>query len=116
MPIPDSVPTELAACLPVAYGSAYRMVIHHGKVKAGEKVLVLGASGGVGNCAVQLAKSQGCFVVGACGTKERGQILKDLYGVDETIDTSSEDLIKTTRKMTGGSLMQGGGFDVVGRH
>ena len=101
--IPDSVPTELAACLPVAYGSAYRMVIHHGKIQAGEKVLVLGASGGVGNCAVQLAKAKGCFVVGACGSAERGTKLQELFGADEIIDTSTQDIIKQTRKLTGGS-------------
>ena len=67
--IPESVSTEPAACLPVAYGSAYRMVMYHGQIKAGDKVLVLGASGGVGNCAVQLAKSVGCFVAGPVEAK-----------------------------------------------
>lgn len=111
--LPDSVPTEVAACLPVAYGSAYRMVMHHGKIKAGDRVLVLGASGGVGNCAVQLAKSAGCFVVGTCGSEARGQQLEDLFGVDATINTAEEELVKATRALTGGSLLQGGGFDVV---
>ncbi|MEM7019121.1 MAG: zinc-binding dehydrogenase [Pseudomonadota bacterium] len=111
--LPESVPIEIAACLPVAYGSAYRMVVHHGQIKAGDKVLVLGASGGVGNCAVQLAKSVGCYVVGACGSEARGQQLKDLFGVDEVINTAEEDIVQATRRITGGSLMRGGGFDVV---
>ena len=111
--IPESVSTELAACLPVAYGSAYRMVMYHGQIKAGDKVLVLGASGGVGNCAVQLAKSAGCFVVGACGSEARCQQLKEVFGVDEAINTAAEDIVQATRRLTGGSLLHGGGFDVV---
>jgi alcohol dehydrogenase len=111
--IPDAVSTEAAACLPVAYGSAYRMVMQHGRVKEGDRVLVLGASGGVGNCSVQLAQSAGCFVVGACGNAVRCQQLKDLFGVDETIDTSEEDIVQATRRLTGGSFLRGGGFDVV---
>jgi alcohol dehydrogenase len=111
--IPDSVPIEIAACLPVAYGSAHRMVMHHGKIKAGDRVLVLGASGGVGNCSVQLAKSAGCWVVGACGSEARCRQLKELFGVDETINTAQEDVVEATRKLTGGSLLRGGGFDVV---
>ncbi len=111
--IPESVSIELAACLPVAYGSAYRMVMRHGQITAGDKVLVLGASGGVGNCAVQLAKSVGCFVVGACGSAARCQQLKELFGVDQTINTAEQDIVEATRGLTGGSLLQGGGFDVV---
>lgn len=111
--IPDSIPTEIAACLPVAYGSAYRMVVHHGQIQAGQRVLVLGASGGVGNCAVQLAKSVGCFVVGACGSESRCRTLKDLFGIDETINTAEQDIVAATRELTGGSLLKGGGFDVV---
>jgi alcohol dehydrogenase len=108
------VSIETAACLPVAYGSAYRMVVHHGQVAEGKKVLVLGASGGVGNCAVQLAKSAGCFVVGACGSEERAATLREKFGVDETIDTSKEDIVAATRRITGGGLYRGGGgFDLV---
>ena len=58
---------EEAACLPVAYGTALRMMYTIGRVKAGEKVLILGASGGVGSCCVQLAKLAGCEVI-ACSS------------------------------------------------
>ena len=47
MRLPANVPYELAACLPVAYGTALRMMVTNGQVKAGEKVLILGASGGL---------------------------------------------------------------------
>ena len=58
--------------MPVAYGTAHRMVVGKGAVKAGDKVLVLGASGGVGTAAVLLAKQLGAYVVAAVGSKERG--------------------------------------------
>jgi alcohol dehydrogenase len=48
-----------AAALPVAYGTAHRMMLTRGGIKAGETVLILGASGGVGTCCVQLAKQAG---------------------------------------------------------
>ena len=54
--IPDGVSFSDAAALPVAYGTALRMMYTIGEVKKGEKVLILGASGGVGTCCVQLAK------------------------------------------------------------
>ena len=57
--MPDGVTFEEAASLPVAYGTAHRMLITHETVKAGERVLVLGASGGVGTGCVMLAKLLG---------------------------------------------------------
>jgi len=60
--MPAGVSFEDAASLPVAYGTAHRMLITHGTVKAGEKVLVLGASGGVGTGCVLLAKMLGAEV------------------------------------------------------
>ena len=63
--MPPGVIFEQAASLPVAYGTAIRMMNTIGKIKAGEKVLILGASGGVGVCCVQLAKLAGAYVI-AC--------------------------------------------------
>ncbi len=67
IPIPAGVSFEQAASLPVAYGTAHRMMFTNGHVTAGEKVLILGASGGVGSCCVLLAKMVGAEVV-ACGS------------------------------------------------
>ena len=69
MVIPDNVSFEDAACLPIAYGTAYRMMFARAQIKAGEKVLILGATGGVGVCAVELAKNAGCEVI-ACGSSD----------------------------------------------
>ena len=61
--LPDNVSFEHAAALPIAYGTAHRMMITRGQVKQGELVLILGASGGVGTGCVQLAKSAGAKVI-----------------------------------------------------
>jgi alcohol dehydrogenase len=93
VPIPDGVSFEQAAALPVAYGSAHRMIMTHGKIKAGEKVLILGASGGVGSCCVQLAKMVGCEVVACGSTPEKLAALKAM-GADHVIDYKAEDFAK----------------------
>ena len=81
--IPHGVTFDQAASLPVAYGTAHRMMVTIGKIKAGEKVLVLGASGGVGTSALLLAKMRGAFVIAAAGTDEKCDHLRAL-GADET--------------------------------
>src|SRR5271168_3158490 len=63
--LPDGITDAQAAALPVAYGTALRMMYTNGGVKKGEKVLILGASGGVGVCCLMLAKLAGAEVV-AC--------------------------------------------------
>ena len=65
--IPENISFEQAAALPVAYGTAHRMMTTKGQVQAGEKVLILGASGGVGVCCVQLAKIAGAYVIACAG-------------------------------------------------
>lgn len=62
IPLPDAVDDVAAAALPIAYGTALRMLVTRGRIRAGETVVVLGASGGVGTAAVQLARAAGCRV------------------------------------------------------
>ena len=59
--IPDRVSDVDAASLPIAYGTAYRMMLTRGKVQEGEKVLILGATGGVGTCCLQIAPRMRTF-------------------------------------------------------
>jgi alcohol dehydrogenase len=66
--IPDGVSFADAAALPVAYGTALRMMVTNGHVAKGEKVLILGASGGVGVCCLQLAKLADAEVIACAGT------------------------------------------------
>jgi alcohol dehydrogenase len=115
--IPDNVSFEQAAALPVAYGTAHRMMTEIGRVKEGEKVLILGASGGVGVCCVQLAKLAGAYVIACAGTAEKGERLKAL-GADETILYRQEDFLQVVRQRHGRpqrnrSMPNNGGVDVV---
>jgi NADPH:quinone reductase-like Zn-dependent oxidoreductase len=91
--MPDGVSFEQAASLPVAYGTAYRMMFTNGDIQPGDKVLILGASGGVGSACVLLAKMHGCEVV-ACGSSpEKLEALKS-WGADHVIDYKEKDFVK----------------------
>ena len=113
LPVPDEVSYIDAAALPTAYGTALRMVRVRGKIAAGETVLVLGASGGVGTCAVQLCKLQGATVVACAGSARKGEHLKRL-GADLVIDTSKDDFERVLHARFGKPRIWGdGGIDVV---
>jgi len=114
--IPDAVSFEQAAALPVAYGTARRMMITNGRVTAGEKILILGASGGVGVCCLQLAKIAGATVVACAGSEEKAARLKEL-GADHVINYTSNDFVKSAYDLYGKPSRRGAdadkGFDVV---
>ena len=113
MRIPENVSFEQAAALPVAYGTAHRMMTTNGQVTAGEKVLILGASGGVGVCCVHLAKIARAYVVACAGSEEKGRRLKEL-GADEVILYTQEDFVHTVRQRHGRPQRAGGGSSVNG--
>jgi NADPH:quinone reductase-like Zn-dependent oxidoreductase len=83
--IPAHYPFEPAACLPVAWGTAWRMVVTHGDVTPGDVVVVTAAAGGVGVGAVQIAKLQGARVVALASSDAKLARLKTM-GADETIN------------------------------
>ncbi|MEK9753712.1 MAG: zinc-binding dehydrogenase [Rhodospirillaceae bacterium] len=91
--LPDAVSFEDAACLPVAYGTAYRMMYTIGEVQKGDKVLILGASGGVGTCAVLLAKARGCEVIACASSQSKLDRLAEL-GADHGINYVEEEFHK----------------------
>ncbi|MBT6095942.1 MAG: zinc-binding dehydrogenase, partial [Rhodospirillaceae bacterium] len=91
--LPDNVSYEQAACLPVAYGTAYRMMYTVGNVQEGNKVLILGASGGVGTCAVMLAKARGCEVIACASTQDKLDRLAGI-GADHGINYMEEEFHK----------------------
>jgi alcohol dehydrogenase len=105
---------EAAAALPVAYGTAYRMMVGRGKIKEGEKVLILGASGGVGTCCVQLAKLAGAHVIVAASTEDKLERLKEL-GADDGINYKTGDFMREVHKRYGKPVFFDGstGVDVV---
>ena len=96
--MPDGVSFEQAASLPVAYGTAHRMMVTHGRLQAGEKVLVLGASGGVGSCCVLLAKLLGAEVVACGSTPDKLKALTDM-GADHVINYAETDFEKEIWKL-----------------
>ncbi len=91
--MPPDVSYEDAASLPVAYGTAHRMLITHNTVKAGDKVLVLGASGGVGTGCVILAKHLGAEVIACAGSAEKLERLKAL-GADHVVNYNEDNFSK----------------------
>ena len=97
--LPDNVSFEQAAALPIAYGTAHRMMITRGQVRQGELVLILGASGGVGTGCIQLAKAAGAKVI-ACGSPAKLTALQEL-GADYVINYLEEDFSKKAWDISG---------------
>jgi alcohol dehydrogenase len=112
--IPDGVSFVEAAALPVAYGTAHRMLVTQGRVVAGERVLILGASGGVGTCCVFLAKMAGATVVACASTETKRKRLHEL-GADYVIDYARDDFMAEIHRRFGKPRRRDteGGVDVV---
>ena len=98
--LPDAVTFEQAASLPIAYGTAHRMLITRGKLQAGELVLILGASGGVGTGCVQIAKNLKARVIACASSAEKLRRLQEL-GADHVIDYTKEDFSKRAWEISG---------------
>ena len=115
MPIDSDVDFASAAALPVAYGTAHRMMVQRGKIQAGETVLILGASGGVGTGCVQLAKRAGATVVACASSDEKLARLKDC-GADIGINYATQDWVAECHQRFGRANTRGkvgGGLDMV---
>jgi NADPH:quinone reductase-like Zn-dependent oxidoreductase len=112
--MPAGVSFEDAATLPVAYGTAHRMLITHETIKAGERVLILGASGGVGTGCVILAKLLGAEVIACTTSAEKIERLRKL-GADEVLDVRAVDFSKWAVERYGKPQRRSyeGGVDVV---
>ena len=112
--LPDGVSYEAAAALPVAYGTAYRMMVTRGQIKAGETVFILGASGGVGTCCVQLAKLAGAHVIVAASSQEKLDRLAAL-GAEHGVNYVEHDFMREIVGKYGKPRFWGesGGVDVV---
>ncbi len=112
--MPAGVSFEEAAALPVAYGTAHRMLITHNTVKKGDRVLILGASGGVGTGCVILARHLGAEVIACTSSLEKVQKLKEL-GADEVINIKDVDFSKWAVEKYGKPQRRSyeGGVDVV---
>ena len=111
--VPASVSLNAAAALPLAYGTAHRMLHARGRIAAGERVLVLGASGGVGVACVQLAKMAGAEVIACASTDDKLVALRSL-GADHVINYVETPFADAVREKFGKPRVSGsGGVDVV---
>ena len=111
--LPDDISFENGAALPCAYGTAYRMMITRGEIAKGETVLILGASGGVGTCCVQLAKLAGAHVIAAASSQEKMDRLIQI-GADEAINYAEAPFRDQIWERYGKPrIAGGGGVDVV---
>ncbi|WP_027461244.1 NADPH:quinone oxidoreductase family protein [Deinococcus murrayi] len=107
MPLPDGVSTEVAAGLPLAFGTSMHALVDRANLRKGETLLVLGAAGGVGLAAVAIGKALGARVIAAASTDEKLALCRE-HGADETLNYSSEDLRGRV-----GALTDGKGPDVI---
>ncbi len=113
VPLPEAVSFEVASTLPLAYATAHRMMFDRGRLEAGETVLILGASGGVGTCCVLLAKMVGAKVIACASSPEKLERLRDL-GADHLIDYTRTDMRKAVHEIVGKPRVAGtGGVDLA---
>jgi len=107
LPLPPGFAIEDGAAFAFTYGTSHHALIDRGQLKAGETVLVLGAAGGVGTAAIQIAKAAGAKVIAAASTDEKCALCKEL-GADATINYSRGNLRDEIKALTDGK-----GPDVV---
>jgi len=110
IPVPEGVPWEVAGSASLVFGTAWRMLIHRAEVRAGEHVLVHGASGGVGHAAVQIAAHAGCEVYATASSEEKLAYAAEC-GADHLIDYEETDFADEVHDLTDGR-----GVDVVVDH
>lgn len=91
MPLPAGFPHVDAAAFIMIYATSHHALVDRGQLKAGETVLVLGAAGGVGTAAIQVAKAMGARVIAAASTDEKCALCQSI-GADATINYSKETL------------------------
>lgn len=108
--VPEGVDWVTAAAAPLVFQTAWRMLIERGELQAGEDVLVLGASGGVGHAAVQIADYTGAEVYATASTDEKLEYARET-GADHTINYEEEDFAAKIRELTDGR-----GVDMVVDH
>jgi NADPH2:quinone reductase len=107
VPIPDGVSDAVASGISVTYGTAIHGLKDRGHLKAGETVAVLGAAGGAGLAAVEIAKLMGARVIAVASSPEKLAVCRE-HGADEAVNYASADLKDGLRALTGGR-----GVDVV---
>ncbi len=107
LPVPADMPFEHAAAFAFTYGTTHHALMDRAALKAGETVLVLGAAGGVGSSAIQVAKAAGARVIAGVSSEEKADFCRTL-GADATLNYATEDVRERLKALT-----EGRGPDVV---
>ena len=105
--IPEQMDFVTAAAFPIAYATSYHALKDRAQLKAGERLLVLGAAGGVGLTAVEIGTLMGARVIACASSKEKLALCRE-YGAQDLIDYATSDLRERVRELTGGK-----GVDVI---
>jgi NADPH2:quinone reductase len=105
--MPETMPYEQGAAFPVVFGTSHVALWHRARLRAGETLVVHGASGGVGLTAVAIGKQLGATVIATASSPEKLQVARE-YGADELINVSHEDVRNRIKALT-----QGRGADVI---
>jgi NADPH2:quinone reductase len=111
VPLPSGFPFVDAAAFIMTYATSYHALVDRAELKAGETVLVLGAAGGVGTAAIQIAKAVGARVIAAASTDEKCDLCRSI-GADATINYAQHAVPNAFREQVK-ALTQGKGPDVV---
>jgi NADPH2:quinone reductase len=107
LPLPKGFALTDAAAFIMTYATSHHALLDRGQLRAGETVLVLGAAGGVGTAAIQIAKAVGARVIAAASSDDKCALCREL-GADASINYQTQDLRAALKELT-----QGKGPDVV---
>jgi NADPH2:quinone reductase len=107
VPLPEGMSFAIGAAFGLAYATSDHALRDRGELRAGERLLVLGAAGGVGIAAIEIGKALGAHVIACASTEEKLEICRQ-HGADSTINYATEDLRERVTALTGGR-----GIDVV---
>jgi NADPH2:quinone reductase len=98
--VPDGLAVEVAACVPIPFGTADDCLFEFGHLKQGETVLIQAGASGVGLAAIQLAKRAGATVIATAGSAEKIARLRDEFGLDHGIDYRATSFIDAVQQIT----------------
>jgi NADPH2:quinone reductase len=101
LPLPPGFDVEHGAAFAFTYGTSHHALMDRAALQPGETVFVMGAAGGVGSAAIQIAKAAGARVIAGASTEAKCSFCREL-GADETLNYSSQDLRATLKSLTGG--------------
>ncbi|MDQ5849963.1 MAG: NADPH:quinone oxidoreductase family protein, partial [Pseudomonadota bacterium] len=107
IPLPDKMDFVTAAAFLLTYATSDHALRDRGALKAGETLLVLGASGGVGLAAIEIGKALGARVIACASSEDKLAVCRE-HGADATVDYAAEDLRERIKALT-----EGRGVDVV---